>query len=129
MALVNGSPQEYKGSFNLASAAGQLISTIGTMNPARGYMAGPMALSPRRALRGVTITAVSAITQTAKVSIVDQGGTARLLASLDLVAATDFYFEPEHDIVIGPGENFQVDLTATGAPAVTGTITIFTDEI
>jgi len=120
--------QEYKATFNLASAAGQLITTIGTMNPARTFAAGQMTTAPVRKLSAVTMTCSPACTQTFKVSIQDVNGTARLLSSLALVAATDAYFEPEHDIRIGPGEQFQVDLTATGAPAVTGTLTVFTEE-
>jgi len=121
--------QEYKATFNLASAAGQLITTIGTMNPARTYNGHTPALSPRRKLRMVTVTAASAITQTFKVSILDTGSVARLISALNLVAATDGYFEPEHDIWIGPTESFQVDLTATGTPAVTGVLTVFTEEV
>lgn len=127
MGMVNGAQIEYRGTFDLASAAGQLISTVSKITPARTGTYTPAA-SPRRRLVAVTITFSTAATQTCKVSIVGKNGTARLIASLDVVAATDFYFEPEHDITIAPAENFQVDVTATGAPAVTGTICIFTEE-
>lgn len=120
--------QQYQGTFNLASAAGQLITTVDKMTPARAYAAGQIALSPVRKLTGVTVTFSAGATQTVKVSIIGQNGTARVISSYDTVAATDYFFEPEHEIVIGPGQNFQVDVTATGAPAVTGTINIFTDE-
>lgn len=120
---------EYKNTFNLASAAGQLITTIDKMNPARLLNgANVVGLSARRTLIAVNIVSSIAITQTFKVSIVDRDGTARLISSLDLVGATDAYFEPEHDVVIDGKENIQVDLTATGAPAATGTITVFTEE-
>jgi len=121
--------QEYKATFNLASAAGQLITTIGTMNPARLYNGSAVvALSPKRKLSAITMTCSPACTQTFKVSVQDVNGTARVISSLALVAATDAFFEPEHDIIIGSGEQFQVDLTATAAPAVTGTLTVFTEE-
>lgn len=120
--------QEYKATFNLASAAGQLITTVGTMNPARLYNGNACSVSPHRKLRCVTVTAASAITQTFRVGIRDVDGTNRLINSLALVAATDAYFEPEHDIWISGNENYQVDLTATAAPAVTGVLTVFTDE-
>jgi len=128
MGLPNGQQIEYKGTFDLSSAAGQLISTLSKMNPARTGTYTP-AVSPKRRLRAVTVTFSVAATQTVKVSIVDVDGVARPIATLDVVAATDFYFEPEHDISIRPKENYQVDVTATGAPAVTGTIVIFTEEM
>jgi len=120
--------QEYKATFNLANAAGQLVTTIGTMNPARRYNGGAMALSPRRGLLAATMTATGGLTQTFTVSVVDVDGVARVFSVAALAAATDAAFEPEHDVWIGAGEHFQVDLTATGSPAVTGVLTIFTDE-
>jgi hypothetical protein len=120
--------QQYKATFNLASAAGQLITTIGTMNPARLYNGNPSAVAARRKLRCVTVTAASAITQTFNVGIRDVDGTNRIVSSYAVVAATDAYFEPEHDIWISGNENYQVDLTATAAPAVTGVLTVFTEE-
>ena len=120
--------QEYKATFSLSVAAGQLITTVGTMNPARLYNGNACAVAARRKLRCVTVTAASAITQTFKVGIRDVDGTVRNINSLALVAATDAYFEPEHDIWIGGNENYQVDLTATAAPAITGVLTVFTDE-
>ena len=131
--MINGAALEYRNTFNLASAAGQLVSTIDKMSPARALRSGGLfyrpAVSPRRGLRAVTVTFDTAATQTVTVSIVTNLGNARIIASSDVVAATAFYFEPEHEIVISPNENFQVDVTATGAPAVTGTINIFTEEV
>lgn len=123
---------QYKGTFDLASAAGQLVSTIDKMNPARHTSGSSNFYAPvvsqRRKLSAVNITFSGAATQTFTVSVVDQDGVARVIASVALVAATSAYFEPEHDIWISPLENFQVDVTASGAPAITGTITIFTEE-
>lgn len=121
--------QEYRNTFNLASAAGQLITTVDKMQPARLLNGQALvALSPVRKLTAVCVQFSTAATQTVKVSIIGQGGTARPISSFDTVGATDYFFEPEHELAIGAGENFQVDVTATGAPAVTGTIAVFTDE-
>lgn len=131
--MNNGAALEYKGTFDLASAAGQLVSTIDKMNPARSVRSGGLiyrpAVSPRRGLRAVNVQFSTAATQTVKISIVDNSGTVRAISSFDVVAGTEYFFEPEHEIIISPNENFQVDVTATGAPAVTGTIAIFTEEV
>jgi hypothetical protein len=126
---------EYKATFNLASAAGQLITTIDKTNPNRGASRLPggsswyrPAVSPRRALTAVNVKFSGAATQTFTVSIVDRDGVALNIFVSDLVAATQAFFEPDHEMYIGPKENFQVDVTATGAPAITGTITVLTVE-
>lgn len=127
---------EYKSTFNLASAAGQLISTIDKMNPPRATVKWAdnnanfyrPVVAPIRTLSAVAVTFSGSVTQTFTVSIVDNDGVARVISSLALAAASNAYFEPEHDISIGASENFQVDITASGSPAITGTIVIFTQE-
>lgn len=119
---------QYKNTFNLASAAGQLVTTADKLNPRRRLFGNDIALSPVRRIQVVTVTFDTAATQTVTISVLDYDGTARIISSNDVVAATAFFFEPEHDIVLEGNMNLQVDVTATGAPAVTGTIEVFTEE-
>lgn len=126
---------EYKSTFDLsAGVAGTLTTTADKMNPPRtARHAGAVgfvtpANSPRRTLQAVTVTFSVAATQTFTVSIVDRDGTARPINVMAVVAATSAYFEPEHDVTINGKQNFKVDVTATGNPAVTGTIQVFTNE-
>lgn len=135
--MSNRAGTEYQATFNLASAAGQLITTIDKMTPARATVKWSdqnanffrPAVSPNRQLNAVTVSFSVAATQTFTVSIVDAAGTARAIGTLALVAATSAFFEPEHPIIISGAENIQVDVTATGAPAVTGTICAFMAEV
>lgn len=131
-----GAGLQYQATFNLASAAGTLTTTIDKMVPARASVRHSTAdanfyrpaVSPTRHLTGVTVTFSTAASQLITISIVDQGGTARIISSFTTVGATSYYYEPSHDYSIGGNQNFKVDVGFVGTPAVTGTITVFTEE-
>jgi len=133
---MGGTGMEYKSTFNLASAAGSLVTTYDTLNPPRGI---PKAanqngrrfrgvVSPRRKLSVVNVTFSQAASQVITVSIVDRDGTARVISTTTTSSATAYAYEPTHEYWIGPKENFRVDVANSGTPSTTGTITIFTNE-
>ena len=131
-----GAGCQYQSTFNLATAAGTLTTTIDKMVPARATVRHSAdganfyrpSVSPQRHITQVAVTAASAFSQLVTISIVDQGGTARVISSFTTVAATAYYWEPSHDMGIGGLQNLKVDVGFVGTPAVTGTITVFTEE-
>lgn len=131
-----GTGIQYQSTFNLASAAGTLTTTIDKTVPNRAGVRHSTAdatfyrpaVSPARHLTAVTVTFSSAASQLVTISIVDQAGTARVISSFTTVGATSYYYEPSHDYAIGGNQNFKVDVGFVGTPAVTGTITVFTEE-
>jgi len=131
-----GAGCQYQSTFNLLTAAGTLTTTIDKMVPARATVRHTAdganfqrpSVSPQRHITQVAVTAASAFSQLVTISIVDQGGTARVISSFTTVAATAYYWEPSHDMGIGGLQNLKVDVGFVGTPAVTGTITVFTEE-
>lgn len=133
---MGGTGIEYTTSFNLAAAAGQLITTYDKLNPPRGQpkASNPNGrvfrgvVSPRRKLSAVNVAFSGSASQTMTVSIRDRDSVARVISTQALSSLVAGSYVPDHDIWIGPKEHFQVDVTNTATPAITGSITIFTEE-
>lgn len=131
-----GAGCQYQSTFNLALAAGTLTTTIDKMVPARATVRHTAdganfyrpSVSPQRHVTQVAVTFSSAASQLVTISLVDQAGVARVISSFTTVGATAYYWESNHDFGFGALQNIKVDVGFVGIPAITGTITVFTEE-